>query len=424
MKRLIIFTIVLFSFQSLLAQDYSVFSEKETSRILNHLASDNMRGRAAFSPDIDRASDFIASEFKKVGLKPLTNNSYQQTFYMSSATLRELDATIDSQKINSNNIVIVPSDSIININEMSGYEIKTLDDAQNIFAAVNALINDGENKIVLVDTSLQKIFSRLDYFNQNFFPRQGNTIFLLGTHDLSAFIIRATFTIEKKKLSNVVAVLDGKNKKNEYVIFSAHYDHLGIGKPNEKGDSIYNGANDDASGTTAVIELAKYFKQKNNNERTLIFAAFTAEEEGGFGSKYFSKQLPADSIIAMFNIEMIGTESKWGANSAYITGFDRSDMGTILQKNLQNSGFNFYPDPYLEQNLFYRSDNATLAKLGVPAHTISTSKMDGEPNYHQLSDEVNTLDLHNMTEIIKSIAISSSSIVSGKETPKRVMKEE
>jgi len=220
-------------------------------------------------------------------------------------------------------------------------------------------------------------------------------------------------------LANVVGILPGKTKPNEYVIFSGHYDHLGIGKP-VNGDSIYNGANDDAAGSTAVMLLAKYFKALNKNARTLVFVTFTGEESGGYGSTYFSKQFNPDDVKAMFNIEMIGTESKWGKNSAYITGFEKTDMGKILQDNLKGSAFSFYPDPYTDQNLFYRSDNATLAKLGVPAHTISTSKMDNEPNYHKPSDEISTLDIANMTEIIKAIAVSSGTIVSGKDTPTRV----
>ena len=98
-------------------------------------------------------------------------------------------------------------------------------------------------------------------------------------------------------------------------------------------------------------------------------------------------------------------------------------MGVILQKNLQGTDFQFHPDPYPDKQLFYRSDNATLAKLGVPAHTISTSKMDSEPNYHMPSDEVSTLDLENMTEIVKAIAQSSRTILSGKDTPWRVKTE-
>jgi len=237
---------------------------------------------------------------------------------------------------------------------------------------------------------------------------------------------RQEFTVgsgHPQQLANVVGILPGKTRKDEYVIFSAHYDHLGIGKP-VNGDSIYNGANDDASGVTAVIMLAKYFKALDDNERTIVFAAFTGEEIGGLGSRYFSRQFDPGKVVAMFNIEMIGTESKWGKNSAYITGYEKTDMGHILQKNLEGTGFTFYPDPYTSQNLFYRSDNATLAQLGVPAHTISTSKMDSEPNYHRVTDEIETLDLDNMTMIIEAIALSSKSITAGKDTPTRVKAEE
>ena len=155
-----------------------------------------------------------------------------------------------------------------------------------------------------------------------------------------------------------------------------------------------------------------------------MFVAFTAEEVGGFGSQYFSKQMDADKVMAMFNIEMIGTDSKWGKNSAYITGYEKTDMGEILKKDLEGTAFTFYPDPYPTQNLFYRSDNATLARLGVPAHTISTSKMDNEPNYHKVTDHVETLDMENMTMIIKAIALSSRSIIAGTATPTRVKVDE
>lgn len=220
-------------------------------------------------------------------------------------------------------------------------------------------------------------------------------------------------------LFNVVGMLPGKSKPDEYVIFSAHYDHLGIVRPIET-DSIANGADDDASGTTAVIALAKYFKKLDNNARTLIFVAFTAEEIGGFGARYFSKIVNPDKTVAMFNIEMIGKASKFGANSAFITGFERSDFGAILQKNLQGTAFKFHPDPYPEQQLFYRSDNATLARLGVPAHTISTDQIDIDKLYHTVKDEFSSLDVKNITATIKAIALSSRGIVAGTDTPTRV----
>lgn len=264
---------------------------------------------------------------------------------------------------------------------------------------------------------------------------EGRAIFTSGNALASAFIenefqkiglhyfknlsnYRQEFKLKGKMVNNVIGMLPGKSKPNEYVVFSAHFDHL----PSEKNgiDKIYNGANDDASGTTAVIVLANYFKLLDQNERTLIFVAFTGEEIGGFGSKFFTENIDASKVVAMFNIEMIGTESKWGKNSAYITGFDKTNFGVILQNNLKSTKFNFYTDPYPAEQLFYRSDNARLAAQGVPAHTISTSKMDNEPNYHKVSDDVSSLDLNNMTEIIKAIAMSSKTIISGADTPNRI----
>lgn len=266
---------------------------------------------------------------------------------------------------------------------------------------------------------------------------QGRAIFTPGIEKASAFIegefqkigldfysglknYRQEFTAKGKSANNVIGIIPGKSKADEFVIFSAHYDHLGM--EDSGSDRIYNGANDDASGVTAVIALARHFKQAEINERTLIFVTFTGEEIGGFGSGFFSKGIDPDKVVAMFNIEMIGTESKWGKNSAYITGYERSDFGKILQQNLKGSKFRFEPDPYPDQQLFYRSDNARLAALGVPAHTISTSKMDQEKNYHKVSDEVATLDLQNMTEVIEAIAISATGIIKGGQTPSRVQK--
>jgi Zn-dependent M28 family amino/carboxypeptidase len=277
--------------------------------------------------------------------------------------------------------------------------------------------------LVMVDKSYAGNFGNLARLKSTMFKTNSNVVFILSDTLPSAFRVEAEHEITEQKMANVVAVLPGKSKKDEYVVFSGHYDHIGVGRPIE-GDSIYNGANDDAAGTTAVLLLAKHFKQLNSNERTLVFAAFTAEESGGFGSQYFSRQFNADQVMAMFNLEMIGTESKWGKNSAYITGYDKTNMGEILAKDLDGTGFTFYPDPYPAQQLFYRSDNATMARLGVPAHTISTSKMDTEPHYHKPSDEVKTLDLANMTEVIRAIALSAKSIVAGKETPTRVKVDE
>jgi len=397
-------------------------SVKEIERIENFLASDEMRGRRTGSPEIDKAADFIAAEFQKAGLQPFAGNSFLQEFSMVRPRFKSLKAEMDDVELDPKNVIVITTQEDLKVNEKSGYAIEYINAGQNFQSIVQSLIRNNKNTVVFVDTSFIKNFPRLTGLKRQLFKSNTSTVFILGSYKPKEFTVKAEHTMEETKFKNVVGILPGKSKKNEYVIFSGHYDHIGVGKPVD-GDSIYNGANDDAAGTTAVILLADHFKKLGNNERTLVFAAFTGEEVGGFGSQYFSQQFNAKDVVAMFNIEMIGTESKWGKNTAFITGYDITDMSKIMQKNLEGTAFTFHPDPYPEQQLFYRSDNATLARLGVPAHTISTAKMENEPHYHKPSDEVKTLDLTNMAEIIKAIALSSRSIDSGKDTPTRVKTE-
>lgn len=399
-----------------------IINAKEVQRIESVLAADDMRGRRAGSADIDRAANFIADEFKKAGLQTLQGDNFLQQFSMLRPKLISLKYEANGADADTKNVIVITSQPELKVDEKSGYEMQSIAAGENFSQKVQAIVRSSKNAVVFVDSSFAANFPRLMNLKRQMFKSETSTIFILGAQP-KTFTIKAEHSFDETKYQNVVGIIPGKSKKNEYVIFSGHYDHLGIARQPMNGDSIYNGANDDAAGTTAVILLANYFKKLNNNERTIVFAAFTAEEVGGFGSQYFSRQFDPAQVVAMFNIEMIGTESKWGKNSAYITGYEKTNMGEILQNNLKGSAFTFYPDPYTDQNLFYRSDNATLARLGVPAHTISTSKMDSEPNYHKVSDEVSTLDLNNMAEIIKAIAMSSGTIISGKDSPTRVKPE-
>ncbi len=399
-----------------------IINTSEVERVEKILSADDMEGRRTFSKGINKAAAFIADEFKKYGLQTVhQDGNYLQTFSMIKATFLSASAVLDGESIETRNIIALTCKPNLLINERSGYDLVRITKGSNFFAEARKYSNLAKNTLVLVDTSFAPNFGRLVQLKSQMFQSSQSVVFVLTNALPVAYTIEAKHTIIEQPLSNVVGVIPGKTLPNEIVIFSGHYDHLGVNsKKAVNNDSIYNGANDDAAGTTAMMLLAKYYSALQNNNRTLVFAAFTAEEIGGFGATYFSRQYDPASVKAMFNIEMIGTESKWGNNSAYITGYEKTDMGKILQANLLGTGFNFYPDPYPDQQLFYRSDNATLARLGVPAHTISTSKMDNEPNYHQLSDEIGTLNMPNMAQIIKAIAISASSIISGKETPTRV----
>lgn len=428
MKQIIVSMFVLSQCFNIHGQSIDkIITNKEVTRIEKILSADDMQGRRTFTPGIDKASAFIESEFKEIGLQTFDGaTNYRQEFSMTTSKAVSSKITIDGKEINNDQVVTFSYLPQVSLTEKSDISIVKINKSDNIGEKFNEYYKSSKNLLVLVDASFDNVLPNIQHIDRvNANPGNNTIMFVFSTMEATTFSVELTNVISKKTLNNVVGILPGKTKPNEYVIFSGHYDHLGVGSPEEGAphpatDSIYNGANDDAAGTTAVIVLAKYFKKQNNNERTIIFTTFTAEEIGGYGAKYFSKQLAPEKVIAMFNIEMIGTESKWGKNSAYITGFEKSNMGQILQSNLKGTSFTFYSDPYPEQQLFYRSDNATLAKLGVPAHTISTSKMDSEPTYHTADDEFETLDIDNMTQIIKSIALSSSSIISGKDTPTRV----
>ncbi len=256
------------------------------------------------------------------------------------------------------------------------------------------------------------------------FKRIGLSTYADLTDYRQTFKFRPRRSKDSISASNIIGVLEGKSKKDEYVVVSAHYDHLGIRKTENEKDSIFNGANDDASGVTGVLALAEYFKKKGTNERTIVFIAFTAEEMGLIGSRHFGKGIDASKFVAGINLEMMGKVPATGPKTAWLTGFERSDFGKIVQKNLEGTGYKLFPDPYKKFNLFFRSDNASLARLGVPSHTFSTTQIDKDPDYHQRSDEAEGLDVSIITETIRAVAKGTESIISGKDTPTRVVLEE
>jgi hypothetical protein len=400
----------------------TIFNTHNVEAVEQSLASDAMRGRATFTPDIERAADYIETQFRAAGLSTWNGSaSYRQPFSMIRASQTSLTGTIDGTPLTSENTVVISASPHLKIDDNSGYKKAFIKAGDDLRAKAQQYAHGKDNWLVVVDTSFTKSFARLGRLAGQQFRSDYSCIFILTTTDPAHYTLTVDQDIKESNLANVVGILPGTgNQKEEYVIFSGHYDHLGVRKPDSRGDSIYNGANDDASGTTAVILLARYFSRLHQNNRTLVFVAFTAEEIGEYGSQYFSGQFDPEKVVAMFNIEMIGSPSKWGENSAFITGYERTDMGKILEKNLTGSEFHFYPDPYPGQQLFYRSDNASLARKGVPAHTISTTQIDIDKTYHTPEDEVSTLDLKNMADIIRAIALSSRSIVQGKDTPTRV----
>lgn len=208
------------------------------------------------------------------------------------------------------------------------------------------------------------------------------------------------FEYRGKKSYNVCGVKKGKSEKS--LAFSAHFDHIGF--TNRSGDSIYDGADDNASGTTVVTALSEYFKNKET-DFSLVFIAFNGEEHGMKGSQAIANETTLDNfnknIQALFNFEMVATVSQFGKNALFMTGDEFSDLDELINKNAVN-GLKIYADPYQEQQLFYRSDNVSYVKKKIIAHSLSTVDMTKASHYHQVNDDLKVVDFDNLTNIINS----------------------
>jgi hypothetical protein len=209
--------------------------------------------------------------------------------------------------------------------------------------------------------------------------------------------------------TNAIGYLPGTDPKAGILLISAHLDHLGL----QQG-AVMPGANDDGSGTAAVLELAHALAAGERMRRGILFVSYGSEELGGLGSRYFGAHppLPLSNIIANLELEMIGAQDPHlPAGYMMMTGFDRSDFGELLKKN----GALVAPDPYPEQRFFERSDNYSLALKGIVAHTVSGWAL--TPTYHQPTDTVENLDIAYMARAIQSLIAPLKLIANGSETP-------
>lgn len=202
---------------------------------------------------------------------------------------------------------------------------------------------------------------------------------------------------------NAIAILPGTASDGEAILLTAHLDHLGMGKPdpaNAGADLIYNGADDDASGTAAVLALAHILSTGPRPRRSIIFALFGSEELGGFGNRAFLAQppVPLTSIVANLEFEMIGRpDPAVPPGTLWLTGFERSDLGPRLARH----GARLVADPHPKEQFFRRSDNYALATRGVVAQTVSSFGL--HKDYHHPSDELGTIDFPHLAEAVSSM---------------------
>lgn len=201
--------------------------------------------------------------------------------------------------------------------------------------------------------------------------------------------------------TNVLGIIRGSDPKiaKETILLSAHLDHLGV-RANLPGDNIFNGADDDASGVTAVLELAQALAAGAKPKRTIVFALFGSEEIGGYGARYFQEHppVPIETFVANLEFEMIARpDSAVAPHTLWLTGYERSNLGPELARH----GARLVADPHPDEHFFQRSDNYVLARKGIVAHTVSSFGLHAD--YHRPSDDLSHVDFKHMTDAIASM---------------------
>jgi hypothetical protein len=226
------------------------------------------------------------------------------------------------------------------------------------------------------------------------------------------------------RLRNVAGLLRGSDPqlRDTYVIVSAHYDHVGVREDCRAGDCIYNGANDDGSGTVAVIELAAALSKLDvKPRRSILFLAFFGEEMGLLGSRFYGRHplVPLRQTVAQINLEQVGrTDDEEGpqVGTATVTGFDYSEVGAALQRAGEAAGVKVYQHPTKSDAFFGRSDNQALADLGVPAHTFGTAFE--FPDYHGLGDHWEKIDYANMERVVRAVGLGLLRVADDPQAPR------
>jgi hypothetical protein len=255
------------------------------------------------------------------------------------------------------------------------------------------------------DEHIAALFAAFQFKSLGLQPGGDNGTFLQKTPFPSPLPARLQQRLSKfedtprKETWSAIAILRGTTSPNQVVLLTAHLDHLGIG-PAINGDSIYNGADDDASGTTAVLTLAHILATGRRPSRTIVFALFGSEEIGGYGNRAFLQHppVPLTTIIANLEFEMIGRpDPAVSAGTLWLTGYDRTNLGPVLAKH----GAHLVNDPHPKEKFFQRSDNYALARQGIIAQTVSSFGL--HKDYHRPSDELGAIDFPHMDDAIDSM---------------------
>ena len=306
------------SFTSITPAVAGEISVEQVTADVTALAGDDTQGRAADGKGIKLAEKYIVNEFKAAGLQPFFGQSYLQDFALFHYQLSPFTVKINGTALDEKQFFAVGGAPQVEW-QLDNSKITRISAQDDFRAIVSQLNSSGESSLVLVDKTHKKQFDGFaNYFKsgtKSLTEKNANALVfaLSDEQNVDSLSVTGGFVKKQITLNNIAAVLPGKSRADEYVVFSAHHDHIGYhSEASSDQDSIYNGANDDASGVSAVLNLARYYQTFADRERSILFITFTAEEMGLLGSEYFGKTIEADKMIAMFNIEMIGKASEFG----------------------------------------------------------------------------------------------------------------
>lgn len=409
---------------------------------LSFIASDLLEGRLTPSRGLDIAAEYIAAQFRRAGLEPIGDDGYFQTATLAvrepnyegfEMTITSAGKTVKVERdevyllsarpIALNNVPIVAwSGGTPSPQEINGKVVFITD-----FDALQSL-RGYQPALVFLPTAPPTGHQGLIYREM---PRFRPTLNVLSRPDMSELLkdpnarvtIRMAAALERPvKARNVAAVLRGSDPilRDTYVMLTAHYDHIGTTPHGD--DHIYNGANDDGSGTVSVIEIASAMAaMRPRPKRSIVFMTFFGEEPGGVGSNYYVRHplVPLAKTIADLNLEQVGrTDAGNGPQvaNASLTGFDFSDLPKIVAAEGRRVGIQVYKDEQNSDSYFSRSDNQPLADAGIPAHTLGVAFE--FPDYHKVSDHWDKIDYDNMAKVARAIALGLLHLASDAPPPK------
>lgn len=390
----------------------------EAKQLVSWLASDRLQGRVNFSQQQLEVGSFISHYFKKCGLSPYKGlSNYYLPFDFSDDPLPDqYSLEWNGSLLSSSSFICFSPDLCISNTNLREWNIIRTDSSVSD-SILYSLWQNPTNTLIWADTKSEDILKAISRVKLPLYSPNGNILLVARPDRPVSLNFSTNMDYVGKVLWDVVGILPGRTKPNEIIVFSAHYDHVDRGLSG-KSEGIYDGANDDASGTAAVLLLAKYFAMRHDNDRTIAFCLFAGEELGLFGSQAFVKCMHTENIKAVINIEMIGKTNLTGSNTFAVIGSDYSNLSAILSKNLRSDSITVFnlEKSQDQRSLFQRSDNYTFFLKGIPAHSLMCSD-DDDPCYHRTCDIAKKIDFDNMTRVIQAIALSCRTLINGEDTP-------